>query len=294
MEPQTLESIVQRLEDLPTLPSVVYELSRVINDPMSSTSDVEAIMAKDQSLSATVLKLVNSAYYAIPGGVTSLSRAIAYLGFDTVNQLVLAASIIRALDAKSVKGHFDLPSFWKHAIGVAVVSETIAKHIHHPVPSDLFTCGLVHDMGKVAIYTIDPEMLMNVVAAAAEENLTFIEGEIKLGTPRHTFVGHALAQKWNLPLTVQNAIKYHHSPDLADRSSLTSDMNRDIDIVLLANLLTHALKFGNSGHNRIPGAPKEVLGRLAIDPEAGLKTLLQELKRALERAGDFIKFLSEG
>ncbi len=78
----TKENILSRLDELPSLPAIVYELSKVINDPMSSTNDVEKLMSSDQSLTMKVLKLVNSAYYAIPGGVSSLSRAIAYIGFD--------------------------------------------------------------------------------------------------------------------------------------------------------------------------------------------------------------------
>src|SRR4051812_46579450 len=93
--------IADRLDELPTLPTIVYELSKVINDPMSSTADIEHIMAGDQSMTAKVLRLANSAYYAIPGGVANLQRAIAYIGYDAIHQLVLSASIINALDAKS-------------------------------------------------------------------------------------------------------------------------------------------------------------------------------------------------
>lgn len=107
-----VHEIVDRLDELPTLPSIVYELNRVINDPMSSTSDVEKIMGNDASLTTKVLKLANSAYYAIPGGVTSLQRAIAYIGYDTINQLALSASIIKSLGPKSHE-LFDLPAFWK-------------------------------------------------------------------------------------------------------------------------------------------------------------------------------------
>ncbi len=99
--------LISKLDELPTLPTIVYELSQVIGDPMSSTSDVEDIMKNDQSLTTKVLRLVNSAYYAIPGGVSNLGRAIAYIGFDTVHQLVLSASIINALDVKDSNG-FDL------------------------------------------------------------------------------------------------------------------------------------------------------------------------------------------
>src|SRR5437868_2853828 len=131
----TQESITSRLDELPTLPTVVYELSRVINDPMSSTSDVEKIMANDQSLTIKVLKLANSAYYAIPGGVTSLQRAIGYIGYDTINQLVLSASIMKALDAQTSE-QFNLNEFWKHAIGVAMAAETTARFVHYKTPSD--------------------------------------------------------------------------------------------------------------------------------------------------------------
>lgn len=288
-----VEFILTKLDDLPTLPTVVYELSRTINDPMSSTSDVEKLMANDQSLTTKVLRLVNSAYYAIPGGVTSLGRAIAYIGFDTVNQLVLSASIIQALDTKS-HPTFNLPEFWKHAIGVAVAAETIAKHVRHPLPSDLFTCGLVHDMGKVALYTIDAESVIAIVQMAEQKKITYQDAEGDLEIPSHCQVGQLLAQKWQLPATVQNVIKYHHAKDVRMRGGLTNDLNRNVDIVLLANLLVHALKFGNSGHTKILGAPKDVMERLTIDPESGLKQLLQTLKTALDRAADFVKFLGEG
>ena len=105
------ETIIAKLDELPTLPAIVYELSRIINDPMSSTTDVEKVMANDQSMTAKVLQLVNSAYYAIPGGVTSLSRAIAYIGFDTVNQLVLSASILKSLETKGSPA-YDVNEFW--------------------------------------------------------------------------------------------------------------------------------------------------------------------------------------
>ncbi|MGE4133055.1 MAG: HDOD domain-containing protein [Bdellovibrionales bacterium] len=285
-----IDYIISKLDELPTLPTIVHELSQTINDPMSSTSDVEKLMANDQSMTTKVLRLVNSAYYAIPGGVTSLGRAIAYLGFDTVNQLVLSASILQALDVKGPP-YFNLPEFWKHSIGVAVASETIAKFVRHPVPADMFTCGLVHDMGKIALYTIDAEVIQSIIQVADEKKISFLDAENEVGQPRHTTIGQMLAHKWNLPINVQNVIKYHHSKDFNQRGPLTDDFQRNVDIVYLANLLTHALKFGNSGHGKILGAPKDVLERLTIEPGEGLKKVLQDIKVALDRSSEFIKLL---
>lgn len=294
MQPQTKitsDYISSKLDELPTLPTVVYELSRVINDPMSSTTDVERIMSNDMSLTSKVLRLVNSAYYAIPGGVSSLSRAIAYIGFDTVNQLVLSASILKALESKGPQ-RFDVNAFWIHCIGVGVASETIAKFVRHPQPSDLFTSGLVHDMGKMAVYAIAPQTLMQTVEFAAEKKLSYLEAETELGFPTHTEIGQLLAKKWSLPSNLQAAIRFHHQKETA-RRNLTAEMNRDVDIVLLANLLTHALKHGNSGHEKILGAPKELLERLMINGEEFPK-LVQEIKNAMVKSEDFVRLLTGG
>lgn len=282
-----IEDILARVDELPTLPTVVYELSQVISDPMSSTNEVERIMSRDQALTAKVLKLVNSAYYAIPGGVTSVSRAIAYLGFDTVHQLVLATSILDVLDINK-SNKFSLSHFWKHSLGVAVASETIAKYIRHPVPADVFTCGLVHDMGKVVLYTLVPDSLIAIVETARDRKISFMEAEEDFVLPRHTTIGHLLSQKWGLPSTIQASVKYHHQFDTQLRGTLSAGLQKTVDIVILANLLTHALKFGNSGHDIIVNAPKEVLERLTITPDHDLKNILVEIKKGFEGVQDFL------
>lgn len=286
----TQESIVERLEELPTLPTVVYELSKIMNDPMSSTGDVEKVMSNDLSLTAKVLRLVNSAYFSIPGGVSSLSRAIAYIGFDTVNQLVLSSSILEALERTGPQ-RFDTNEFWKHSFGVGMASEVIAKTIGHPTPSDMFTSGLVHDLGKVALFVIEPEAMLSIVKKTEAEQISYSEAEERLGIPGHTQIGQALAKKWSLPQGIEAIIRHHHTQEHAKRGPLAKDTHRNIDIVYLANLLIHALKFGHSGHSRVSGAPRDVLERLGLHPDRDLKTLVHEIKQALDKGSDFLRLL---
>jgi putative nucleotidyltransferase with HDIG domain len=286
----TTDHIITRLDELPSLPSIVYELSQVVNDPMSSTADVEKIMANDISLTGKVLRLVNSAYYAIPGGVSSLSRAIAYIGFDTINQLVLSTSILKALEVKDPSA-FDLNKIWKHAVGTAIASETIAKQVGHPQPVDLFTCGLLHDMGKVALYTLEPDTMLRIIELCKLAQISYHEAEEQLGIPSHAVIGQALALKWNLPLNVRSVVRYHHVKEHAMRGGLTTDINHNVDIVFLANILIHALKFGNSGHDKVLGAPKDLLERLTIAPDTELKPLIQQIKMNLDHAQDFLRIL---
>lgn len=281
--------IVERLDELPTLPSIVYELSRVIGDPMSSTSDIEKIMANDQSLTTKVLKLANSAYYAIPGGVSTLQRAIGYIGYDTIHQLVLSASIIQALGTKR-STEFDMNQFWKHSVGVAMAAETIARYVHYKTPADLFTCGLVHDMGKVAIFIIDPQTFAECVAHARESGSSLAEAEEALGAPKHTHIGQELALKWRLPAQIQAVAGHHHQKDTALRRGLSSEMNLVVDIVYLGNLLMHALQFGNSGHGKVLGVPRDLLERMQLDSE-NLKDLIAKIRESIVNAEAFLKII---
>jgi HD-like signal output (HDOD) protein len=283
------EDILNKIEELPTLPSIVYELSQVINDPMSSTQDVEKIMANDQALTAKVLKLVNSAYYAIPGGVSNLGRAIAYIGFDTVHQLVLSTSIITSLKSDG-KPSFKVNEFWKHSVGVAIGSETIAKMFGHRNPSDLFTCGLMHDIGKLALMIIGPNQLGEIVKVAEDKKMTFYEAEADLQYLNHTEIGKLLIEKWRLPQMIQMVVKYHHKPEATARVGVSADINFNIDVVLLTNLLMHGFKFGDSGYTKIQGAPVEVMQRLGITPEK-FKEVLKKTKENLEKAADFVRIL---
>lgn len=287
----TLHEIVGKLDELPTLPSVIYELNRVINDPMSSTSDVERLMANDQSLTTKVLKLANSAYYAIPGGVTSLQRAIAYIGYDTINQLALSASIMKALKTDN-KPDFELPAFWKHSLGVAMTAEAVAKEVRYKTPSDLFTCGLVHDMGKIALLIVAPGQFFETLAHASQTSTSLIEAEEALGLPKHTTVGFELATKWRLPYQIQACISNHHHREPSQRGGLTQETNLVVDIVYLSNLLVHALQFGNSGHSKVLGVPRDVLDRLSIPPD-GLKGLLATVKDKIQNAEGFLKIIGE-
>jgi len=286
----TTDHIIARPDELPSLPSIVYELGRVVNDPKSSTNDVEKIMSNDVGLTGKVLRLVNSAYYSIPGGVSSLSRAIAYIGFDTVNQLVLSTSILKALEVQG-PSTFDLTNLWKHAVGAGIAAETIAKKVGHPQPVDLFTSGLLHDMGKIALYSLEPETMLRIIELCQTSKVSYFEAETQLGIPGHSVIGEALALKWNLPLHVRSVIRYHHVKEHGQRGGLTTDVNRNIDIVFLANILIHALKFGNSGHDKILGAPKDLLERLTISPEHDLKPLIQQIKLNMDHAQEFLRVL---
>ena len=109
--------------------------------------------------------------------------------------------------------------------------------------------------------------------------------------PRHTLVGHKLAQKWALPAQAQAIIKNHHQKETNMRGGISTDLQRSVDIVFLANIMVHAMNFGHSGHSKAIGIPVDVMERLAIHPQNDLKKLLSDIKSGLDKTSDFLRVL---
>src|SRR5438270_6152404 len=130
--------MIEKLQDIPTLPIVAMKVNELINDPTSSSSDIADVLKKDQVLTAKILRLVNSSYYAIPGGVADVQRALAFLGFNTLAQLVLGLSVFSVF-SKIDSEDFSMLDFWRHALGTAICSEIIAKRLGHAKPEEAFT-----------------------------------------------------------------------------------------------------------------------------------------------------------
>ncbi len=279
--PKGFNTLLTKLNDIPTLPVVATKVNELINNPNSSSADIAEVLKKDQVLTAKVLKLINSPYYGIPGEVTDVKRALAYLGFNTLAQLVLGMSVF-SLFPSDQNEEFPLVSFWKHALGTAVYCEVIAKYTKYPKPEEVFTCGLLHDIGKIVMYTIAQDMLFTVVKKARSENKSFVDVERELDVPGHAFLGEHIATKWALPLVIRHAIRYHHH-DVREMSSILPSEKPAIQMVTLANALILTEKFGNSGDYSNGGLQKymyEVLNLTEKDLEE-IKTKAQgEMKKA--------------
>src|SRR3954469_25366687 len=111
--------LLNKLQDIPTLPVVAMKVNQLINDPNSSSSDIAEVLKKDQVLTAKILRLVNSSYYSIPGRVADVQRALAFLGFNTLAQLVLSLSVFSFFTSPDSE-EFSMPEFWRHALATAV------------------------------------------------------------------------------------------------------------------------------------------------------------------------------
>lgn len=277
--------LLEKLQDIPTLPIIAMKVNDLINDPNSSGTEIANVMKQDQVLTAKVLRLVNSSYYAIPGGVVDVQRALAFLGFNTVAQLVLSLSVFSVFNSPETED-FPMLEFWKHALGTAMVSESLAKRLKFDRPEEAFTCGLLHDVGKLVLHQIDPDRMAKIVRETRKSGRSFVEIEREWDLPGHSFMGEIIATKWGLPQVIRLAIRYHHF-DVSPMGSILSSAKPVIHVVRLANQLCVKNTVGHSGDCSKGEISPDMLKNLGLK-ESDLKSIEEQLQRDSERASAFL------
>jgi HD-like signal output (HDOD) protein len=231
--------LTQLLDSLPTLPLVALRLGEVIHSRRSSVQQVAELLRADPSLSAKLLRLVNSAYFGIPGGVTDVARAIPFVGFNTIYQLVLSVSVLETLKTPN-GGRFDPKILWLHALAVASAARVIGEDLRHSDPGSLFTAGLLHDMGKIALVKVAPDTFVKAVALAKDEGISSVDAEQRLGLPGHDRVGSDLARRWRLPAALSVPIEAHHAvarPEIRER--MVAHHRIAAEVIAVSDLIAH-------------------------------------------------------
>jgi putative nucleotidyltransferase with HDIG domain len=258
------ENLVRKIKKLPTLPIVLNEIHKALHKEDANVLDVEELMSGDKSLTTTVLRVANSAHFGLPQRVYSLNQAISIMGFNDVQQIVLTASVISSFDNVS-NSFFTLHNFWRHSIGVALATSRIGQELGiRGEDRILYTCGLLHDIGKVGNLLLDTKGYLQLIQKSMEtgDDLDHLEKEEVF--PEHSMLGEAICERWQLPSIIHRAIRFHHEPDTDKRGFLPEEINQTADCIYLADQIVRENQFGYSG-NAGPTTPaRAVLDRLGL------------------------------
>jgi putative nucleotidyltransferase with HDIG domain len=210
MDEQQILRKLDRIEEIPTLPTIVFELNKYLKDPDTSLKTVCETIEKDQAITLKILKLVNSAFYGFKTKISDLRNAIVLLGYNAVRNAIVSLSIIQSFSKRVALMDFDITQFWKHSLAVAVTSKNIAQLSKKESPDNCFVGGLLHDIGKVILAQYFPDLFEKAWMALQSEYLSFYEAEQKKLSIDHTKIGAHLASKWQLPEGLVEAIRWHH------------------------------------------------------------------------------------
>jgi putative nucleotidyltransferase with HDIG domain len=255
----TLEEVVEKTPDLPALPAATLAVMRESQAANATAHSVARYLSQDQALTARVLRLANSAFYGMHRKVSSADEAVVVLGMRAVRNLAMIASTYHWMD-KPLKGYALEPhEFWEHSLSTAVAAQVIAQNLSVGSTELAFTCGLLHDLGKVALSAWFENRSITLSAIAAKLDLTMEQTEQRVLGFDHQQVGGKMAETWNLPKPMVEAIRYHHCP------SECESYNPAVDVVHLADYLsstTEITTHGGAGHHF--NLDEQCLGRLGI------------------------------
>jgi len=242
LDSRQIDARLKSCPRLPSLGSINSALRELLNADQRYTSQISDVIRRDPSLTARLLRLVNSVYYGITTPVKSIEEAVFYLGIRQIRQLAMVTPVIE--DFQRLAGNFPFPwrEFWQHCIGTALLTgEVISSAQSLPDEAD-YVSGLVHDVGKIAMTAAFPKHFAEIRnrVAGGEEDLLQVETEV-LGIS-HPEVGALYLRSHNLPEVMVEAAQYHHQPELA------SQYPQVVAAVQIADLLVRFARIGISGN----------------------------------------------
>lgn len=204
------EILVGAVDDLPTIPIVATKVLQLLDDPDVSVEDIADLMLTDQVMTARVMKLLNSPVYRPAQEITSLKRALVYLGLRHVRELALTTSVIDVFDGNT--GALDLNAFWEHSFGVGMVSKIIAQKIGYQDLEKAYISGILHDLGEVFLSNFLREPFLAVLEHIKVHPVKLVDAEAELLGTTHCEIGLSMARKWNFPEAYCDVIAHHHAP----------------------------------------------------------------------------------
>lgn len=282
MTTPAIEDAIGRIRELPTLPTVLGKILNTAADPDASALDLGKHITADQSLSATLLKLVNSAYYGFYRQVTSVTQAIVILGFLEVRNLALTATAFRCLNSGS--SEFDRLQLWRHSLASAMAAEELVRLTKKDVDG-AFEAALLHDIGKVVLDTLYPELFLQAARDAHATGRLVSESLREVAGLDHAEAGGLLGEHWNLPPAVVAAIRFHldpaSAPEQADLICLTA----------AANAITYQAGLGESSNGRPVECPDEVHKALGITPDI-CALVIKKLEASRNNIDEFLGALA--
>lgn len=222
-------SLASEVTSLFALPDLVARACAIMGSPTGTAQQLVEVVELDAGLAATVLRLANSALYGY-GRVETLNHAVALIGYKTLQDLVLATSVVRTF--KNIPPEFvDMGTFWDNSITCGVLAKLIAQRAKVPESEALFIAGLLHGVGHLVFYTRRPVEYRQVLQLAAGDENQLVAAERQVFGFTYADVGAALIESWGLPKRLRVVVGHHLDPAQAPAHA------KEVAVVHLANKL---------------------------------------------------------
>ncbi len=212
-------SKLNRTDELPTLPSIASHVLMIASNPDASASDLTEVIMNDPSLTSTLLKIVNSAFYGFSQKIGTVKQAVVLLGTGEIVALAFGLTTAKLFDAAHLKEIYSAKALWRHSMCTGLIAESLCKKLPEYRKLGVFTAGLLHDFGKIILIDSFPELYGQMHVEARKYDLPLFDLEEEKFGLNHAISGEFLASNWNLPDPLIQAIAFHHQPFSASSHS---------------------------------------------------------------------------
>ncbi len=283
----TLEQLLNHSTGLVSLPAVAMRLNQMVDDPNATVIDIGHLISQDPALTIRLLKLANSPFYGLTHEIDTISRAVTVIGIKPIRDLVLATEVTRVFD-EMLNEVVSMEAFWRHSIYCGLAARMLAGHCLVRKGEFLFICGLLHDIGRLLIYKHQPKAAHEAFLLGLQRRVDMspTEAEKAILGYDHADVGGGLAQRWQLPQSLQSCILYHHNPAAA------GEFQTEASIVHIANTIAHMAELDTRDERDVPPIQPQAWERIqltaAVLPEIIEKAQQQvvEVESLLLRDGE--------
>ncbi len=259
------EKILLRIEEFQTLPTIYTALTEAMNNPNCSATDVAAIISGDQAAAVKVLKAANSPIYGFSGRIDTISKAIMYMGFTEVKNLVAALAILEMFSDAKVSAYFNPVEFWKYSVAVGVIARSLAQKAEKKAVEHYFLAGILHDLGKLLFYQCAPEEFSYALQIAALRKISLRKAlKDTIGIP-HNILGEILAERWKMPPAIRAVIRYVHK-GVNEAGAKDDNADELVAIVHLASIAAQMFGLGSSSEEIIQ-QPNEIAWKIVHLPD---------------------------
>jgi len=248
---------IGELDDLPALPDTVSRVKTAMEDLSIAPAEVAELIIQDPAVAAKVLSVANSASYGFPSRVDTVELAVALLGLRETYSIVLSAAVMNLFETNQ---RFNYKNYWEESLNCAGASRIIAEACGKGNDKGIFTAGLLHDIGRIALLETVADMYVKVDTSLVDQDLILAEQEF-VGLS-HTEAGFELANNWNLPDSISDVIRFHHQPDFSDKNSQNSA------IVSLAEKWTREAVLGKDTKEVLLEKSKPLIEIACLDQDA--------------------------
>lgn len=273
-----LQKLVSQSKQISSLPTIFYQINEAVEDPECSFVEIGEIISGDPSLSARLLRIVNSSYFGFPNKIETITHAVTIVGMAQLRDLALATTVVNQFKGIP-KNLINMEKFWLHSVATGLTAKVIAIYRRETNVDRFYVMGMLHDLGRLLLLLNIPDSIKTIMEKYELGGTMYDVEEEVLGF-NHSAVAGELMKSWQLPEMLQEAVAFHHNPEQAPHYPIAAS------IVHVADFIVHGMELGSCGERYVPPLNPKAWELLELPPSL-LSPIMEQVDRQVGEAVEF-------